>query len=510
MTRNRAAFPRALRSALLGLALATAFAGADSLPVEELRPLLGTTWYTVELLNQRIGYAFREVRMTEGPDGKPVLNVTQRIYSQLQLRGLNEPLTVDSTVVSVYDSHLRPLELTMNSIEFGRARAVRAKVQGDQIEVVSEAGGAGATRSIPVPEGFGSDIDLILAILREKASVGSRISFATFDPDLGGCDSHEMWITAEETLPDGRKAYVVHSRSSRLPIEVVSVIGADGSLISFSTPSIMQLKVQMAPEAEALKAAAPLVLSSRIATNVSIADPRRIASLAAQISDATGRPVDYLPQSPRQSVAVNEGVATVSITRGQDPAGDLVLPVQNPEFAPYFEPNDLFQVQDPALVAKALEIVGDETGALAAAEKIVDWVYRSVTKVDSEPRLVSAREVLEQMSGDCTEHAVLCAALCAVVGLPARMVTGIAYARGGFYYHAWNEVYVGEWMEMDAAWGEKRVDAGHIRLEAGRVDMESLARIALAAGRSLGSLSVEITDHQLTAGAADRTAEPQP
>jgi transglutaminase-like putative cysteine protease len=39
-------------------------------------------------------------------------------------------------------------------------------------------------------------------------------------------------------------------------------------------------------------------------------------------------------------------------------------------------------------------------------------------------------------------------------GVPARVVAGIAYANDGFYYHAWNEVWLDRWVSVDAVFDQ--------------------------------------------------------
>lgn len=70
----------------------------------------------------------------------------------------------------------------------------------------------------------------------------------------------------------------------------------------------------------------------------------------------------------------------------------------------------------------------------------------------------SALEVIHLKEGDCTEHAVLLAALARAQGIPARVVTGLAYTQGYagrsdvFVPHAWVMAWVGDrWRGYDAA-----------------------------------------------------------
>ncbi len=158
------------------------------------------------------------------------------------------------------------------------------------------------------------------------------------------------------------------------------------------------------------------------------------------------------------------------------------------------QPSDLAQSDDPASTALSAAIVGGERDSWAVAQRLVDWVYRKVKKVESEPRPVTATEVREAMSGDCTEHSVLLAALAQAAGLPVQVVVGLAYDQGAFHYHAWNAVWVGQWVEVDATWNQMVVDAGHLQLASGTVDRTASARMNLVAGRTMKGLQLEVAD----------------
>jgi transglutaminase-like putative cysteine protease len=100
------------------------------------------------------------------------------------------------------------------------------------------------------------------------------------------------------------------------------------------------------------------------------------------------------------------------------------------------------------------------------AKRLKSWVYKNLRK---QPVLTvpSALEVLNKRIGDCNEHSVLLTALLRASGIPARVCVGLVYTRGGFYYHAWTEGYLGEWVSMDATLNQMPVDATHIKLVEG-------------------------------------------
>ena len=103
------------------------------------------------------------------------------------------------------------------------------------------------------------------------------------------------------------------------------------------------------------------------------------------------------------------------------------------------------------------------------AERLNRWVHDSLQKRISFT-LPNALRVLEQRRGDCNEHTQLYLALARSVGLPARGAAGLALVGDKFYYHAWPEVFLGDWVAVDPTFGQFPADAAHIRLVTGGVN----------------------------------------
>ena len=161
------------------------------------------------------------------------------------------------------------------------------------------------------------------------------------------------------------------------------------------------------------------------------------------------------------------------------------LPASEPWLAPFLAPEPWIESEDARIQAQARLIVGREGDPASAARLIHDWVATHV-----EPRVVTgaagAVRVLETRSGDCNERTVLYVALARAAGLPARPVAGLLYRGGRFYYHAWPEVYLGDWVAVDPALNEFPADAAHVRFVVG-----GLARQAQLV-RLIGSLKLEV------------------
>ncbi|HKI19182.1 MAG TPA: transglutaminase-like domain-containing protein, partial [Isosphaeraceae bacterium] len=106
----------------------------------------------------------------------------------------------------------------------------------------------------------------------------------------------------------------------------------------------------------------------------------------------------------------------------------------------------------------------------------------------------SAGEVARNRAGDCTEHAVLAAAMYRAAGIPSRVVVGLIYveSREGFGYHMWNEVFInGRWVALDSSWNQSEVDAVHIKLSDTSLEGVSPFEAFLPVARVMGKVEIE-------------------
>jgi len=118
-------------------------------------------------------------------------------------------------------------------------------------------------------------------------------------------------------------------------------------------------------------------------------------------------------------------------------------------------PEARFVVLD-AQAAAAVADARARLGPSPSIDAIVRFVDAFIVKKDVSRSFDVASVVARRREGDCTEHAVLLAALARTFGIPARVVEGIAVmeleGRVYAFGHAWVEVYRdGAWQPADAA-----------------------------------------------------------
>jgi len=142
------------------------------------------------------------------------------------------------------------------------------------------------------------------------------------------------------------------------------------------------------------------------------------------------------------------------------------------------------------------------------AETLRDFVHHYLIHKDLATGFATAAEVVKTRSGDCTEHAVLLAALLRAVGIPSRVVGGLLYVEafaGGeeiFGYHMWTQALLEKrWVDLDAMTPEP-FDAAHIALAATALDdttgLSALGGVLIS---MIGALEVEVVELGLAAEA---------
>ena len=144
------------------------------------------------------------------------------------------------------------------------------------------------------------------------------------------------------------------------------------------------------------------------------------------------------------------------------------------------------QSDSPYIIRQAETIVNNATNDLEKVRSLTQWVYKNLDKkpVLSIPDAVST---LRSKVGDCNEHAALFAALSRSVSIPTRVVAGVTYHEGTFYYHAWNEVCLdGKWISLDTTKNQFPADLTHIKFVQGETNEQ------IKIGALLGKLKIEV------------------
>ncbi|MGE5803349.1 MAG: transglutaminase-like domain-containing protein [Gemmatimonadota bacterium] len=206
--------------------------------------------------------------------------------------------------------------------------------------------------------------------------------------------------------------------------------------------------------------------TARVARNSASPRPGDIVPLTA-----LGAGVTVAPQARARMVLRVNGRDTIAIVQAGTLASRTApyrLPSRDTALARWLAPEPLIQSRHPRIGAQARQIIGRERSPARVAQLLTHWVARSVHRAPASAVSVpSAVKVLAALRGDCNEATTLFVALARSAGLPARTVSGLLYMNDRFYYHAWAEVYLNDWIAVDPTFDQFPADAARLRIATG-------------------------------------------
>ncbi|MEW6586713.1 MAG: transglutaminase-like domain-containing protein, partial [Nitrospirota bacterium] len=107
--------------------------------------------------------------------------------------------------------------------------------------------------------------------------------------------------------------------------------------------------------------------------------------------------------------------------------------------------------------------------ALLFAKYLTTYVFQLVR---TRPMffLQDSVSFLRSLSGDYLDRSVMFGTYARAGGLPTRLVGGLVYRSGYFYYHTWPEIWAGRWIPVDPTFAQFPADVTHIPLKEGSLD----------------------------------------
>lgn len=180
----------------------------------------------------------------------------------------------------------------------------------------------------------------------------------------------------------------------------------------------------------------------------------------------------------------------VTVTPAIAPAG-VKFPYKgdDPKLLEALKPTRFLQSDNKQIKDLAKHAVSDSKHAAEAVKRIESFVAGYITEKNLSVGYASAAEVARSRQGDCSEHAVLTAAICRAAGIPARIVCGFVYIKefagkkDVFGPHAWAQAYVGDkWIGIDATKAPHGFGPGHIALAIGNGESSDFLSMVSTAG----------------------------
>lgn len=428
------------------------------------------TWMSVTLDGRKVG----NVSMTREVDGATV-TTTQTIDYRVKRWKTDLPVRTEWRFVESADG--RPLSFAATASSSGKPTRTEGFARPDgSFQVTRTAEGETSVDLLAWPQGATLSEGQRLAIVHHGFVAGTTYDVRAFDVLKQQVATLRLTVVGDEVveLPGGTETlhHLREALASQADGEAIDLWVDDHGDTRRSVRATMGARMELAACDEACAHAPDQDMD--ILRVAMVGSPRMITQAMAgsamryTVTVPKGRRNPFVETGEQHVEAHDYGY---EITIGAPQAKDA-----EPGPGPVdMAANPWVQSTAPEIVAAAREAVGNARNDRQRVARLRSFVTDTVEKNDLGVGYASALDTLHSRRGDCTEHAVLLAALVRSLGIPARIVSGLVYvpryagATRVFVPHTWVQAWLDDrWVSYDSA--ARRFDATHIALATGDGD----------------------------------------
>lgn len=434
-------------------------------------------WASIYLYNQKVGYSV--TTMVKNEAGYLLGEQTF-----MQLKVMDQPQQVTTYTLCQVDDGFLLKSFTFRLTSGLTAFKMYGKIREHILELIVETEGGKSQKEIPVPEIPFLSPGLKPFLVHSGMKVGEHHRLPLWDPTTQSYRVVVMEVEKRESITINNQDFLAFCiRTEFMGMNLRSWITEEGDLLKEEGPmGIIVVKSAKEQALTGIPAESLDLLSATSVSSTPIQNPRICRYLKIRLGGV--KLADFDIGGGRQRVEEDMlEIVQEKILHERS----YQVPCRDKAYSDYLQPSLLIQSNHPEILRTAKEIIGSERNSLNVSKLLTDWVYSHIQK---RPTLSipSAIDVLKNKVGDCNEHAALLAALLRATGIPARTCVGLIHSGGHFYYHAWLEAYLADWVSVDPVLNQVPADATHVRFIEGDLSrqMEML--------KVVGKIRVEVME----------------
>ena len=498
----------------LGLWLGWSLAGCAEQPmpaVEAATQQAGQTasveeadvWQVIYVNDQRIGYARSQTQQSGEGESRVVL---QQSDSYLKLKRFGQALNLETHLKTKETPAGELLTYTFEMQNPPAASTVsEGEVRDGTLHIKTSVANQAKQSQLKWKPTFHSPSYIDQFFQKQPLQPGEEQSFSMLLPEYnkvtdvqlkaleyektelyGGEEAECLHVEMKQSLLPGMTIDLYVTREGKIPKTVADFLGS--AMITYTVSKEVALEELSGKELD-------LAVQTLIKVKP-IPGAHDTERVVYEITLTDGDPTSVLPESETQKVEkLDEHRARLTVQRAAAPQEFPAADVD----AEYLQPSQFLQSDDSRVIEHAKQAVQSETNPWKQAVQMEKYVHEHLRKKNFSTALASAGEVAKNMEGDCTEHAVLLAAMLRAMKVPARVAVGLVYipSRASFGGHMWTEVYLdGRWIPLDATLGKGGIGAGHIKLADSSLSENAPAPLAifLPILQAVGKLSIDVKE----------------
>jgi len=487
-------------------------AAPESVPQAAHERLSSDRWYVLLLQGQRAGH-LRSTERTE--DGR----ITSS--SDVILKIKRERLTISVAVQTEFVETLEGNPLSMKSVSKLGAMETKRELtfnsNGTVTSVSTQATPSGpvtSTDTRPMPTGDWLTPAAAARKVKAGLAAGAKtMTLRVLDPSLGEAPVTITRTIIETTTAEafGRVVPAVKWKTTVDALagtDVTELVAEQGetirSEINLGGISLVQLAADK--ELALSKLDAPELLASTLVTpDRPISGARTLRQATYRVSSTKGD-LPEMPSVTGQRFERETPTAALLYIDARDNGAEGVKPeLADATRAEFMILGPMVNHQDPKIIELAAGIESHGRTPSQVAEQARRFVHSFISAKDLSVGFASASEVCRTRAGDCTEHAVLLAAILRAKGVPSRVASGLVYAdqfagmSGVFGYHMWTQALVEapggglQWINLDATLPDiYPYDATHLIISTSSLADGQSQNFLVATAPLIGKLKIEV------------------
>jgi hypothetical protein len=445
-----------------------------------------TDYFAVFMEGKKVGYAIHTRKPT-----KQKVSTTDTVKITISRAGIPVTMTVTETGIETTDG--KPLGFeAVQDFSMMTMKVTGAVNEQGVVQVTVTSMGAEQKSTLEWPSGALMGEGLRLLTLRKGLKEGLIYTAKVFSPSMLQALDARIQIGPKQNVDLlGRVVALTEVKTAmKVPMagEIVTTSYVDDELRTQKTlMPMMAMQIEMVACAKEFALGENDVLE--LINKMFVASPEPLdkvgsaKSIVYQLSPTADANSLTMPSTDNQRVRHNKDGSVIVTVEPIVAAAGATFPYRGKDKAilEAMKPTMYLQSDNKKIIKLARRAVGDTKDAAEAVKRIEAFVGDYIENKSLSVGYASAVEAADSKQGDCSEHAVLTAAMCRAVGIPAQIVAGAAYVEDfaglqGFGAHAWVEAYVGgKWVGLDAAFegtGRGGYDAGHIAMAVGNGNPE--------------------------------------
>jgi len=393
----------------------------------------------------------------------------ETLYMRINTMGLVQDINLKTIGRLNTDYTLSSFDFDISSGRF--VFSVKGVVSGNVLSIKTHSLDSTDNFDIKIKERLYMAAGIMNAVEASGIKAGDEYTFQVFDPATMSSEPVRVRVIGNEevlnmgTIKKVKKVAIMFKGLTQL-----AWVGKNGEVIK--EKGILGISLEKTTRDDALfglpvESSQDLTIAASVPSSVFINNAGKLTRLEVEIS---GIKYDHLYlDGGRQSLKDNLLVINKEPLPDFSTAYNIDV-LKRPQ-SKFLEPTPFIESGHPKIQNLVKRIVAADEKPLKKTIKLVDWINKNIEKrpVLSLP---DALATIENGAGDCNEHAVLLAALARAAGIPAKIEAGLVYLNGRFYYHAWNLLYLGEWITVDSRFGQIPADVTHIRFSSGELKQQ--------------------------------------